>query len=71
MQMSKKNVLRKIAGCDVLIWAFPLYVDAVPSHVLPWFYELENILMIGKDLSRGFTPWLIAAFMKRTKMRLC
>ena len=38
----KKNVLRKIAGCDVLIWAFPLYVDAVPSHVLPWFYELEK-----------------------------
>lgn len=39
----EQDVLKQITSCDLLIWAFPLYVDAIPSHVLPWLYELERI----------------------------
>lgn len=37
-----ENIIRLITSCNVLLWAFPLYVDAVPSHLLPWLLELER-----------------------------
>lgn len=37
-----ESEIKQITGCDLLIWAFPLYVDAVPSHLLPWLLELEK-----------------------------
>lgn len=29
-------------GCDALIFAFPLYVDSIPSHMLRFLIELEK-----------------------------
>lgn len=40
-KVDKTTVLR-LASCDLLVWAFPLYVDAVPSHLLPWLSQLEK-----------------------------
>lgn len=39
------DVIEQITSCDRLIWAFPLYVDAIPSHLLPWFLELEHVYL--------------------------
>lgn len=32
----------KIQNCDVLVLAFPLYVDSIPSHMLRFMAELEE-----------------------------
>src|SRR5659263_95903 len=34
--------LEKIAGTDVLIFAFPLYVDGIPSHLLRCLDQMET-----------------------------
>lgn len=31
-----------LAGCDALVFCFPLYVDAIPSHLLTVLVELET-----------------------------
>lgn len=41
--MVEQSILEEITSCATLIWAFPLYVDAIPSHLLPWLLELEKI----------------------------
>lgn len=38
----RPDVIKAIMQCDILLWAFPLYVDALPSHLLPWLLELER-----------------------------
>jgi multimeric flavodoxin WrbA len=34
--------LEQIAECDILVFAFPLYVDGIPSHLLNCLYEMET-----------------------------
>lgn len=34
--------LNLIGECDVLVWAFPLYVDGVPGHLLSCLVQLEK-----------------------------
>lgn len=33
--------IKSIGECSILIFAFPLYVDAVPSHLISCLYEME------------------------------
>ena len=35
------EIVGAICKCDVLLLAFPLYVDAVPSHLLRWLVALQ------------------------------
>lgn len=37
------TILEKIVTSNILLIAFPLYVDGVPSHVLRWLLELEKV----------------------------
>lgn len=32
----------EIGSCDILIFAFPLYIDSIPSHMLRFLIELEK-----------------------------
>ncbi len=34
-----------IAGANVLVFAFPLYIDGIPSHLINCLYELERFLI--------------------------
>lgn len=34
--------LEKLSGCDALVFAFPLYVDGVPSHLLRCMVQMES-----------------------------
>lgn len=36
-----KKVLDEIRGADAVVFSMPLYVDGVPSHVLPFLKEME------------------------------
>jgi multimeric flavodoxin WrbA len=36
--------MEEIRDCDVLIFAFPLYVDGIPSHLLSCLVQLERYL---------------------------
>jgi len=40
--------LMKIADTDLMIFAFPLYVDGIPSHLLHCLYQLETYLNTNK-----------------------
>ena len=40
--------LIEIANIDILIFAFPLYVDGIPSHLLRCLYQLETFLNASK-----------------------
>jgi multimeric flavodoxin WrbA len=33
--------LEQIAECDILVFAFPLYVDGLPSHLINCLYQME------------------------------
>ena len=37
------TILEEIVSSSILLLAFPLYVDGVPSHVLRWLVELEKV----------------------------
>ena len=37
-----QRVLESIHGADNVVFSMPLYVDGVPSHVLPFLKEMEN-----------------------------
>lgn len=41
----------KISRCDVLIFAFPLYVDSLPSHLLKVLVLLEDKGFENKDIA--------------------
>lgn len=34
--------LTQIAACNILVFAFPLYVDGLPSHLLNCLYQMET-----------------------------
>lgn len=40
----EEETLSGIAECDALVFAFPLYVDGIPSHLLRWLTVLEGRL---------------------------
>lgn len=48
----REEELERLAGCDVLVFAFPLYVDGVPSHLLSCMVKLEDYF---KERSRKET----------------
>jgi hypothetical protein len=39
--MLNVNELEQIAECNALVFAFPLYVDGIPSHLLNCLYQME------------------------------
>jgi len=39
-----KDVLEQISKCNVIVFAFPLYVDGIPSHLLRCLYQIEKYL---------------------------
>jgi hypothetical protein len=39
--MLNDNDLEQIAECNALVFAFPLYVDGIPSHLLNCLYKME------------------------------
>lgn len=39
-----------IKNSDVLIFAFPLYIDSIPSHLLRFLVELEEQTFQRKDI---------------------
>ena len=39
----------KASACDVLVIAFPLYIDGIPSHLLSAMEQLESEKAIAKD----------------------
>jgi len=39
------NDLSEIAECNILVFAFPLYVDGVPSHLLNCLYQIERFFI--------------------------
>lgn len=40
----EKKEMEKLAKCDAFVFAFPLYVDGVPSHLLSCLIQLEEFL---------------------------
>ena len=36
-----ENILKELEDADAVVFAMPLYVDGVPSHVLPFLREME------------------------------
>lgn len=40
-QIDKKEI-EEIAMCDVIVFAFPLYVDGIPSHFISCLYQMER-----------------------------
>lgn len=38
------NIIKNIANANTIVFAFPLYVDGIPSHLLYWLYELKQYL---------------------------
>ena len=41
--------MRQLAECDALVFAFPLYVDGIPSHLLNSLIQLETYLATIKE----------------------
>jgi multimeric flavodoxin WrbA len=39
--MLNDNELEQISECNALVFAFPLYVDGIPSHLLNCLYQME------------------------------
>lgn len=37
--------IQKITQCNILIFAFPLYVDSIPSHLLSYLVEMESAFL--------------------------
>lgn len=45
-----KEIIEKIIQHDVLVFAFPLYVDGIPSHLLNCLKEIENAGIKNKKI---------------------
>lgn len=41
------RILERIASADNVVFAMPLYVDGVPSHVLPFLKEMEKYCAVN------------------------
>lgn len=56
----KEKQFKRIQDCDVLVLAFPLYVDSIPSHMLRFLAKLEDMGGFSKNtmvycfLNNGF-----------------
>ena len=50
-------VLKELEDADVVVFSMPLYVDGVPSHVLPFLKEMEKWC---KDNNSGIGVYVIA-----------
>ena len=44
-----------VMGCDAAVWAFPLYVDGIPSHLIPNLLHLQEL-----NAKEGATPTIYA-----------
>jgi len=44
-QISQQD-LAQLAACDTLVFAFPLYVDGIPSHLLRCLSQMEDYLKL-------------------------
>lgn len=62
-KLSKKvdyeDIIKEINTIDTLVFAFPLYVDSLPSHVLEFLIMLEENF---KDNLKGVNVYVIANF---------
>lgn len=47
-QLSTKE-MEQLAECNVLVFAFPLYVDGIPSHLLNCLIQMERFFSIIKE----------------------
>ncbi len=52
-----KRIIEKIDDVDSIVFAMPLYVDGVPSHILPFLKEVESKY---KGLDAGKSVYVIA-----------
>lgn len=43
------NDLEQISNCNVFVFAFPLYVDGIPSHLLRCLLQMEKYLSTDKN----------------------
>lgn len=41
--------IEEISKCNVLVFAFPLYVDEIPSHLINCLYQIETFLKTNAD----------------------
>lgn len=41
-QKETSSILTCMNKCDIILFAFPLYADSIPSHILPFLIEFEN-----------------------------
>jgi hypothetical protein len=55
--ISTEPDLMKIADTDLMIFAFPLYVDGIPSHLLHCLYQLETYL--NRNKGKGIRVYAI------------
>ena len=51
------RVLEAVRGADNVVFSMPLYVDSVPSHVLPFLKEMENFC---RENGSNFNVYVIA-----------
>lgn len=63
----QKEQLQAAAESDVLLFAFPLYVDGIPSHMVSALLDLEPFIREQKK-NGWFMPSLTAVFMKAARM---
>ncbi|WP_138160387.1 hypothetical protein [Peptoniphilus catoniae] len=56
-EKSYSDIIEKIKDFDNIIFAMPLYVDSVPSHLLPFLKKLEEN---AKDLNLHSNVYVIA-----------
>lgn len=42
LNQSRQEIMEALGGCNALIFAFPLYVDGIPSHLLRLLDEIQH-----------------------------
>ncbi len=45
-----ENDVKELSGCPVWVFAFPLYVDGIPSHLLSCLKQIEGVGFGGKSI---------------------
>lgn len=58
------QILETFADFDALVFAFPLYVDGLPAHLLRHLQALEPLLCSGRARTGAFIRWSTADFTK-------
>ena len=49
--------LEKISKCNIILFAFPLYVDGIPSHLLRCLYQMEKYF--GSNINNDILVYTI------------